>query len=102
LFGEQRRGKPPHEAPGCLTPIPHAVAGFLQPLFRGFFELGGDDRCLGKTEGAGGAAQPMGVAAQCFDCGRVVARGDQPFGQFCDRPQLITGSLQVFGTHSGG
>ena len=44
----------------------------------------------------------MGVAAQCFDCGRVVARGDQPFGQLCDRPQLIAGSLQVLVPGSGG
>lgn len=43
----------------------------------------------------------MSVTAQCFDCGRVVARGDQPFGQLCDRTQLITGSLEVLITHSG-
>jgi len=44
----------------------------------------------------------MGVAAQVLDCGRVIARGDQPFGQLCDRPQLIAGSLQVLVTCSGG
>src|SRR6185437_2766107 len=53
LLHEQRRSQPSDEGPGCLAPISHAVAGLLQPLFRGFFELGGDDRCLGKTEGAG-------------------------------------------------
>src|SRR2546426_10131515 len=44
----------------------------------------------------------MGVAAQCFDCGRVVARSDQPFGQLCDCPQLIAGSVQVLVPCSGG
>src|SRR3989442_15897244 len=44
----------------------------------------------------------MGVAAQCFDCGRVVARSDQPSGQLCDCPQLIAGSVQVLVPSSGG
>src|SRR3989449_8773673 len=73
----------------------------LQPLLGGVLELGGDDGGLGEADRPGGATQPMGVAAQCFDCGRVVARSDQPFSQLCDRSELIAGSLQVLVPYSG-
>src|SRR6266851_2273517 len=95
LLREQRRGEPANEAAGGLASIRDPVARVLQPLLGGVLELGGDDRSLGEAERPGGATQPMGVAAQCFDCGHVVARSDQPFSQLCDRSELITGSLQV-------
>ncbi len=74
----------------------------LEPLLRGLFELSGDDGGLGESEGSCGTAQPMGVTAQLFDCGRVVARRDQAFSYLGDSPQLIAGSLQVLGPNSGG
>ena len=43
----------------------------------------------------------MGVTAQRFDCGRVIARGDQPFGQLCDCSQLVAGALEVLVPDSG-
>ncbi len=72
----------------------------LEPLLRGLFELSGDDGGLGESEGSCGTAQPMGVTAQLCDCGRVVARRDQPFSYLGDSPQLIAGSLQVLGSRA--
>ena len=102
MLREKRRGEPPDETPSGLTSIRHAVAGLFQPVLGGLFELAGDDGGLGEPERSGGAAQPMGVAAQLLDCGRVVASGDQPFSQLCDCPQLIARSVQVVVPDSGG
>jgi len=74
----------------------------LEPRLRRVFELAGDDGSLRKAEGSGGAAQPMGIAAQLFNCGRVIASGDQPFSQLCDCPQLIARAVQVLVPYSGG
>ena len=102
LLGEKGSSQAANKAPSSVPPIRDAIGGFLEPLFRRFLKLGGDDRGLGEAERSGGAAQTMRVAAQRLDCGHVVARGDQPFCQLGDRPQLVTGSLQVLVPHSGG
>ena len=44
----------------------------------------------------------MGVAAQFFDCSRVVARGNELLGHLGDRSQLIAGPSQVFVSGTGG
>ena len=101
MLREQRGGEPAHERACGLASVRDPIPWVLEPLRGGFLELGGDDRGLRESKRPGGAVQTMGVAAQLFNSRRVVVRGDQPFGQLCDRPQLITGSLQVLVPYSG-
>ena len=81
LLREQRGRETTHKRAGFLPAVSGAaIARVLEPLLGGCLELCRDDACLGKSERTSRAAQPMGIAAQCFYRSRVIARGDEPFG----------------------
>jgi hypothetical protein len=81
VLREQGGGETTDKRAGLLATVSHAtIPGLVQPLLGSHFELCRHDARLREAEGAGRAAQPMGVTAQCFECGRVVTRGDEPFG----------------------
>src|SRR5512145_2469118 len=81
LLRKERGGQATDKRAGLVATVSHAaILGLVEPLRGSHLELRRNDARLRKAEGAGRAAQPMGVTSQCFECGRVVTRGDEPFG----------------------